>query len=304
MRTEDVRFDSDGCSLAGTWLAVAEPVAVALLIPGSGRTDRNSDTPRYKLGVTKAIAEALALVGVSTLRYDKRGVGASGGDHLPTGMAQRLTDARAALSWLTERIPGAPLLVIGHSEGALHATDLGADDSVAGVAGLVLLSMPAGRGEDVMVWQTAMLADRLPRAARLITRIAHIDVVRTQRRNMDRIRASTEDVIRVQGTRVAARWLREFMAHDARPALAGITVPVLAITGAHDLQVPPADIEVMRELVAGPFEGHVVDDLSHLLRPDPDRTGARGYRKAVREPVDLEPLALITDWIIRNLHHC
>lgn len=254
-------------------------MAAALLIAGSGRTDRDSDTGKFKLGVTRAIAEALTPVGVSTLRYDKRGVGASEGDYLGTGMTQRLTDARAALTWLATAAPGLPLLVIGHSEGALHAAELAAAD---GVAGVVLLSMAARRGEEVLVWQTRMLATRLPRVARVITRIARIDVIRTQRRNMERIRASDADVVRLQGTRVNARWLREFMAYDPTPALARVTVPVLAITGAQDLQVPPADVETMRELVGGPFEGHVPADLSHILRLDPDGNGPRDYRRATR----------------------
>jgi pimeloyl-ACP methyl ester carboxylesterase len=297
MQTEDVRFDSDGCALAGTCLRPTAPVAAALLIPGSGRTDRDSDTRRYKLGVTRAVADSLALVGVSTLRFDKRGVGASEGDYLSTGMTQRLTDARAALGWLAATAPGLPLLVIGHSEGALHAAELGAEDGVAGVA---LLSMSTRRGEDVLAWQTRMLADRLPRVTRMVVRIARMDVVRTQRRNMERVRASSADTLRIQGVRVNARWLREFMAHDPTPALARITVPVLAITGGQDLQVPPADIQTMRELVRGPFEGHVVDNLSHILRSDPDGIGPRGYRRAARKPVSPEALALVTDWVTRH----
>lgn len=300
MRIEDVRFDSDGCSLAGTVVRVATPVAAAVLIAGSGRTNRDSDTRRYKLGVTRAVADTLAKVGVTTLRYDKRGVGASDGDYLTTGMAQQLSDARAALRWLAAHTPGVPLLVIGHSEGALHAARLATED---GVAGVVLLSMSTRRGDEVLAWQTRMLADKLPRVARVITRIARIDVIRAQRKNMARIRASTADVMRIQGVRLNARWLREFMANDPTGALAEITVPVLAITGAQDLQVPPEDIQTMRELVAGPFEGHVVDDISHLLRPDPDGIGPRGYRRAVRQPVSAAVLTLIADWITHHWPH-
>ena len=54
---------------------------------------------------------------VSVLRYDKRGVGRSGGDYYSAGMAQRLADARAGLGWLAARTAGPPLLAIGHSEG-------------------------------------------------------------------------------------------------------------------------------------------------------------------------------------------
>jgi uncharacterized protein len=298
--TEDITFDADGCTLAGTFTAVGQPVAAALLITGSGKTDRDSDVRlpgglTLRAGITRACAEALAAAGVSALRYDKRGVGASGGDYLTTGMPQRLADARVALGWLADRCPGLPLIVLGHSEGTYYAAQLASGDG--GVAGAVLLSGAARPGAAVLAYQTEQLADRLPASARLILRLMRTDAVRSQRKNLAKIMASSADVMRVQGTRVNARWVRDFVRYDPAPALAGVTVPLLAITGGHDLQVPPADVEAMGRLVLGPFEGHVARDLSHLLRPDPDSVGPRGYRRQMREPTSPEVLAMIAAWV-------
>jgi hypothetical protein len=285
--------------LAATYLEAAEPIAAALLIQGSGQTDRNSDV-RLPLGqklrgaITGEIATALGGIGVSSLRFDKRGVGASGGDYLSVGMDQRAADVRAVRDWLVAKTAGLPLLAIGHSEGTYYAAQLAADRQAAGA---VLLSGAARPGSEVLTYQVAELADRIPAAAKLILRLLRTDVVRAQRKNLAKIMASTADVIRVQGTRVNARWTRDFVAYDPAPVIGRITMPVVAITGAHDLQVPPGDVEVMRRLVQGPFEGHVVPDLSHLLRPDPGSVGPRGYRRQTRQPVSPEVLRLITDWI-------
>jgi pimeloyl-ACP methyl ester carboxylesterase len=298
MRSEEITFDSDGCTLAGTYVEADRPAAAALLITGSGRVDRDSDARlagrTLRAGITKAIADALAAANVSTLRYDKRGVGASGGDYYRTGMPQRLADAEAGLAWLVGRAEGLPLVAVGHSEGAYHAARLAGDNR--GVAGAVLLSGSVRTGSEVLAWQTAQLASRLPPSARLILRLMRTDAVRAQRKNMDKVLASTDDVMRVQGTKINARWFRDFAAYDPAPALARITVPVLAITGGQDVQVPPDDVEAMGRLVRGPFEGHVAGDLSHLLRPDPDSVGPRGYFRSVREPVSPEVLGLITAW--------
>jgi uncharacterized protein len=298
----DVRIDADGCDLAGTYAEAAEPVAAALLIPGSGRTDRNSDVrlpggQKLRGAITRAIAEALGPARVSTLRFDKRGVGASGGDYLTTGMGQRYADVRAARQWLAAKTAGLPLLAVGHSEGTYYAAQLAADGQAAGIA---LLSGAARTGADVLSYQVAELADRISPAAKLVLRLLGTDVARAQRKNLARILASTGDVIRVQGVRANARWTRDFVAHDPAPVLARVSVPVLAITGEHDLQVPPSDVEVMGRLVRGPFEGHVVADLSHLLRPDPDSIGPRGYRRQARQPVSPEVLRLVTDWVTRH----
>jgi uncharacterized protein len=101
----------------------------ALLIPGSGPTDRNSDVllpagRRLRGAVTAALAEALGCARVATLRFDKRGVGASGGDYLSTGMDRRYADVRAARDWLAAKAAGLPQLAIGHSEGSSQAADL------------------------------------------------------------------------------------------------------------------------------------------------------------------------------------
>ena len=303
MTGTDITFDSGGCTLAGTYAEAASPVAAALLIVGSGKTDRDSDVrlplgQTIRGGITREIAERLAPAGVSTLRYDKRGVGASGGDYYTVGMDQRLADARAALDWLAARQPGLPLLVVGHSEGTYHAAQLAAADSR--VAGVVLLSGSARTGGAVLAWQTQQLASRLPRSARVILRLMRTDAVRAQRKNQDKLMASTADVIRVQGSKINARWFRDFVRYDPAPALAAISVPVLAITGGHDLQVPPADIEAIGKLVRGPFDGHVEGDLSHMLRHDPGSIGPRGYRRAGRDPVSPEVLTLISGWVQRH----
>ena len=300
MPSEEVTFGSGGCTIAGTFTEAADPVAAALLIPGGGKSDRNSDARlpggrMLRIGVDKAIAGALASARVCALRYDKRGVGASSGEYLRAGMDDRRADARAALGWLAARTGGLPLLAIGHSEGAWYAAELAADHAVGGA---VLLAGGARPAEEILSWQTEMVADRLPPTARLILKIiTRADIIRSQRKRVARIKASTGDVIRIQGFRINARWWRDFLAYDPRLALARITVPVLAITGGQDVQVPPQDVAEIGRLAQGPFEGHVAGDLSHLFRPDPASAGPRAYRRAVREPVDAEVLKLITRWI-------
>jgi pimeloyl-ACP methyl ester carboxylesterase len=302
LQLADVRFDADGCTLAGSYVEVSEPVAAALLITGSGRTDRNSDV-RLPLGqrlrgdITRAIAESLAAARVSSLRYDKRGVGASRGDYLTAGMDQRLADARVARDWLAAKAAGLPLLAVGHSEGTFYAAQLAADGDVAGA---VLLSGSVHTGREVLDWQTQQLADRLPGYVRVILRLLRTDAVRSQRKNLAKILAAPGDVVRVQGVRMNARWVRDFVACQPAGPLARVTVPLLAITGAHDLQVPPEDVNAMGRLVQGPFEGHVLADLSHMLRPDPDCVGPRGYRRQARQPVSPEVLELITAWVARH----
>lgn len=293
----DVRLDSDGCGLAGTFTEPATAGAGALLLPGSGRIDRDSDSLLFPLHLTAALADALGAIGVATLRYDKRGVGASDGDYLSTGFDQVRADARVALTWLAQQRPGLPLLVIGHGEGALHAAELGAD---AGVAGVVLLAMSTRSGEDTLAWQTGLMAARQTGLARVVAKLVGADVLRVQRRHADLVKASDQDVVRIKNAQVNARWLREYFPYRPDDALSRIQVPVLAITGAQDREVPPDGVEAIGESVSGPFEGHVVPGLSHVFRSDPDGVGPRGYGRALRAPVSPELLALVSEWVTRH----
>ena len=305
MPSEEVTFCSGRCTIAGTFSETADPLAAALLITGGGRSDRNSDARlpggrMLRIGVDKAIAGALAGARVCALRYDKRGVGASGGEYLRAGMDDRRADARAALAWLAARADGLPLLAIGLSEGAWYAAELAADGAIAGA---VLLGGGARPAEEILSWQSEMTAARLPATVRMILKITRIDILRSQRKRIARIEASTNDVIRdrgaagIWGFRINARWLRDVLAYDPRPALTRIKAPVLAITGGQDVQVPPQDVAAIGRLVQGPFEGHVAGGLSHLFRPDPASAGPWAYRHSVRQPVDAEVLRLITAWI-------
>lgn len=301
----EVTFRSeDGTALAGT-LAVpagAEAGPVAVILTGSGEMNRDGDHAKLPIGVSRALAEALARNGIASLRYDKRGVPRSGGDYLSAGMSDNRDDAAAAVEWLrtTGGFARDAVAVIGHSEGACLAVALGADRSVAPAA-VVLLAGPAMTGREVLAWQAGLAVAALPPAVRAILRVLRIDVVARQRKALDKLYRSEGDVGRLGGRKVNARWFREFLDFDPKPLLQENYSPVLTITGAKDLQVDPDDLSVIAALVPDEVDTVRVPDLTHLLRRDPEPPSLGAYRKLVREPVDAEVLALVADWTAGHL---
>lgn len=303
MRDIDITFTSAGVRLAAT-LTLPDgegPFPAALLIPGSGPVNRDSDHRRIPLGVTRQLAEALAAAGIASLRYDKRGVGASAGDFLAAGLSDNMADAAAAFAALRERpeIDSARVAVAGHSEGALIATNLAAHDP--SVAAVVLLSGATKVGIETLRWQAERIAPTLPAFVRAILRLTRTDLVTKATKNHERIRRTTTDVARIGGVRVNARWTREFFDHDPAADLARIKAPVLAITGEKDLQVDPGDLARMAELVPGPVQTHLIPDLSHILRRQPGPPSLRSYKRDAREPIDAEVRDLVTGWLRKEL---
>ena len=98
---EAVRIDANGFSLAGTLSkpdGVSGPLPAVVLISGSGPTDR--DETVAGIPIFGQIADALANAGFAVLRYDKRGVGQSGGRVEAATMADYAEDARTAVLML------------------------------------------------------------------------------------------------------------------------------------------------------------------------------------------------------------
>ena len=301
--TAEISIRSGGHTLAGT-LTVPEgpgPFPAVLLVPGSGPVDRDSNVKRLPLDVTGQLARALAGAGLATLRYDKRGVGASTGEFRSAGFLDGADDAEAALELLatTPRVDPGRVLVLGHSEGALLAGMVAARSGVP--AGVVLLSGSATPGEELLRWQARQIAPTLPAVVRAVLRLMRTDLEKRVAKNHQTIRATTTDVARVDGARLNARWHREFMAYDPRVDLARIHVPVLAVTGTKDLQTPVGDLATIASIVPAPVETHEVPDVTHILRRQDGPASLSAYKQEVRRPLDDRVVTLVTDWAVRQV---
>ncbi|MFW3172484.1 alpha/beta hydrolase family protein [Geodermatophilus sp. CPCC 206100] len=278
------------------------PVPAVVLTSGSGPLDRDSNHRRARFDVARQLAAALAAGGLASLRYDKRGVGASPGDWRAAGFTDNVDDLGRALDALAARpeVDPARLLLAGHSEGALLSAALAARG--APVRGVVLLSTSATPGDELLRWQARELGPTLPAPVRLLLRLLRTDLEAKVATQHARVRATTTDVARLGGVRVNARWTREFLDHDPRTDLAGVRVPVLALTGSKDVQAPPRDLEVVAATVRSPVQTHLVPDLTHTLRRQPGQASLRGYRAELRRPVDPEVLDTVVTWCRRACH--
>lgn len=246
----------------------------------------------------REVAAALAAVGVASLRYDKRGVGASDGDFHTTGLHDNVTDAHAALAALRAQDGVDPdrVLVVGHSEGAIIATELAATDDH--LAGVVLIAGSAAPGEAVLREQAAAVAAGLPRPVALLLRLLRQDIAATQEKRLAQLRATTDDAVRMQFVKVNARWMREFLDHDPTTSLQRVTAPVLAVAGSKDIQAAPHHTERIGELVAGPVTVEVIPDMSHLLRHEPGAPTVRTYKQQARQPVLPAVLELVATFCV------
>ena len=297
MRAIDVSVPVGEELLTGTYTAPDSPAPhpAALLLAGSGPLDRDGNARRLPLNLSRDLARLLAEHGWASVRFDKRGVGASTGDYLSTGFYDELADAEAVLDWLRAQPDVSMVVPIGHSAGASFAAELAARHD--GVDAVVLLAATAQTGEQTLLWQAQQIAPTLPTTARAVLRLMRTDVSRQQAKALDRLKRTDTDVARIQGAKVNARWMREFIAYDPLPALNRVRVPVLAMTGSKDVQVNPDDVRTIASVVPT-AQSHVLTDVDHLLRHEPRSVSeVRRYKKQLAQPIAPSVTRLLLDWL-------
>ncbi len=250
-------------ALHGTLLTPEGPTrAVAVIIPGSGPTDRDGNNATGIVAATyRLLAEGLAEQGVATLRYDKRGIGES---VFPTAREEDLRfghmvdDARGWAAATAERTGQPCVWLIGHSEGALIALAAveGGNDKVCG---LVLLS---GAGRRARLVLEEQLGPQLPEPMRTqaFHALAELEAGRTV--------ADTPPALAALFRPSVQPYLISWLALDPAALTAAYDGPIMVGTGTTDIQTPVVDAQA---LAAARPDVHLVlwEGVNHPLKVAP-----------------------------------
>lgn len=323
---EEVRYTHDdaGVTLAGTLTLPAGdgPWPAALLISGSGAQDRDETLFSHKPFLV--LADHLTRRGVAVLRVDDRGVGGSSAG--PTGATSEdfAGDVLAGVRFLADRpeIDAARIGLIGHSEGGLIAP-LAALREPDLLAFLVLLAPPGVPGEAILDLQAELLAraagqDEEAIAAnralqeRLFAILKETGLTDDERRSrlLDVLAdapadvldsAAREEMMEAQVEQLMTPWFRFFLVHDPGPVLEPLEIPVLALIGAKDLQVPPEqNLPALRSAFRGHPDATVAElpGLNHLFQTA--ETGAIHEYGQIEETFAPAALERIADWMMER----
>ena len=245
--------------LAGTLARPGRPAGrtpVALIIAGSGPTDRDGNSGLgYRMDVYKKLAWALAQRGIASVRYDKRGIGASTfmGDRAAVAFDDFTDDAVAGARALAADPRFSRVVLIGHSEGALLAER--AANAGAPVAGVVTM---AGMGRRF----TAVLHEQMARSLDA-ARLAEYDSLMALVLGSGPMPAVPPHLAMLLRPSVR-RFLQTESAIDPAAEAARLPVPLLVVQGATDIQVSVRDAEALRA-ARRDAEVHVLPEANHLF---------------------------------------
>ena len=214
-----------------------------------------------------------------------------------------MADTQAWLDYMQSDslIAGAPIYVLGHGEGSLIAAQLcAANDSVKGQ---ILLTPFVENFEHIIRRQAenalrdiAELEGFKGKLIRFFIKLSG-DQIAKQKKLIQRIRKTRRKTLKIRKQVINAKWIREMVNIDAAAIHGNVTAPTLIIGGEKDLQCRPEDVEIIASIVKGPVESHVLEDLTHILRPDPEKASLQRYLKLTIEEVDRRVLDMVTRWL-------
>lgn len=250
--------------LEGTYLDAGKGTPIVLLIPGSGPTDRDGNSP---MGITAApyrmLAEALAAKGVSSVRVDKRGMFGSKAaidDANKVAIADYAADVHIWSATIGKRTGAKCVWVLGHSEGALVA--LVAAQQPRGICGVILASGAGRKLSDVIREQlrsnpaNAPVLDSAMSALDTLDRGEHVDVTNMNPALLTLFRPQVQD------------YLIDMFRQDPAKLAASLSVPTLIVQGERDIQTSLADAKALAaaqpkaKLVLIPAMNHVLKDVA------------------------------------------
>jgi dienelactone hydrolase len=250
IRTEDVQFRNKDVTLSGTLVmpATPGPHPAVIWIHGRSKATRNGH---------RGFARIMAQRGVASLIYDKRGVGASTGDHDKSGMHDFAGDALAALDFMASRAE------IDRQQIGLHGTSAGG--WVAAIVAnrtkipLAFIITSVGPSDSVRDQQIHTAQYSMRQSGINFTReeyaaaAEHMGLVQDfayTGKGWEALRASVAKAKQTRWGRFVdlpetesyedILWVR-LNQYDPGPDLKKITVPFLALYGGSDYVVPPEE---------------------------------------------------------------
>lgn len=269
-----------------------QKVPVVLMIGGSGPTDRNMNQGQaLRTNSFLLLAEELARNGIASVRYDKRGVGASMGavDNSSLTLDDFINDAKLFMSKLVSDNRFSDVFVLGHSEGALIGSAVslqtkpaafisisGLDNNMVDLIGEQL--KPALTTEDFKIFKE--VADSL-KAGKVVSR-------------------KLPTTLATLFTPTSQSFLISTLKYNPSKDIQKLKMPVLVIGGSTDLQVSEAAaIQLAKMNKRSTLK--IIPEMNHVLKRAPgDRMSNLATYNNPALPLHEDIIPVLVNFIKKN----
>ncbi len=301
---EAVRILANGFSLAGTISKPStpanRPLPGVVLAGDSGPVDR--DELIAGIPVLGQLAGALADAGFVVLRYDKRGIGQSGGRQEGVTLADYSEDQRAAVKFLASRkdVDARHVALVGHGEGGIISLMTAAAEKR--VAAVVLLATPGISGSELLLQQQEHALARMnvsdtEKQAR-ITMQKRINEAVLTGKGLDQFTANVR-------RQIDDPEFQSVVAADPAKLIARVHQPILIVQGELDTQIAPSNADRLATLAQSRKSSTAANVVklpgaNHLFAMAVTGEADEYDKLPVKEISPSLPSAII-DWLKKNL---
>ena len=303
----DVRVPTRGFSLAASVTTPAnreQPPRgwpAVLLVPGIGLVDRDENLAGVP--IFAELAAALSEAGYLVLRYDKRGMGQSGGRAESAALDSYADDVLAVVRYLERRddVDRDRLVVAAHGEGSWIALQAAAREN--DIDALALLAAPGTPGAELVLEQQQL-------------RLEQYETPQDEREQQialqQRIIAAVLDEGAWDGVpgnmrqRADTPWFRSFLEFDPAQVVRRTRQPVLIVHGKLDRQIPVAHAGRLAEMLEARRRREATLEVARLAGIDhrllDSSAGAIDqYSQLLDRQVSSAVIATLTDWMDRTV---
>lgn len=244
-------------NIYGTLVTVSDKNApLVLIIPGSGPTDRDGNNVIMQTNTYRLLAEKLAENGISSLRYDKSGIGKSTSEvkEMDLRFEDNVTQVTAWIDFLNKKKLN-KIVLLGHSEGSLIGMLAAQEREVAG-----LISME-GTGRTIDVVITEQITEQAPQfldeTKEILEQLKKDEIVSDIPQELASIfRESVQPYI--------ISWIK----YDPKKEIGHLAIPVLIVHGTTDIQVTEEDANLQKE--GNPkAQFAMIEGMNHILKTAP-----------------------------------
>ncbi len=318
-KTEEVTFVNsiDKNTLAGT-ISIPKNFKnsdkILVMITGSGKQNRDEELFGHK--PFAVIADDFAKKGIATLRLDDRGIGGSSKGKDDDTSANYATDISTAVDFLVKK-GYKNIGLIGHSEGGMIAPIVSTTNK--NVKFLVLMAGPGTQLDELLLKQNesagklAGMSDKDLAEAKIGNQKIYNFIKNYKGNNYETDLKNfmtenfkgkmTDAEINQTVNQTKKNWFRYFIKFNPDHYLSKIKIPVLALNGSKDFQVPAKDnlAAIKKSLTkAGNknFEIAEMEGLNHLFQEC--KTGAFSEYADIEQTISPKVLEKMSSWILKR----
>lgn len=268
---QDITYSDKDLSISkfidGTLLTPNDgSTTLAIIIAGSGPTDRNGNQNFLKTNNLKKLAVALTNNGIATFRYDKRIVKQIRKGNVDPNIKfdDFVTDASDVITYFKSQDVYKKIYVIGHSQGSLIGL-LAAKDKADGFISV------AGAGQSI---DNVIMGQVQKTAPMFIEDTKRVFGILKEGKTTTDYPVALGSIFDISIQPFMASWMR----YNPTEEISKLDIPVLVINGTKDLQVSVEEANLLND-AAKMSELKLIDNMNHVLYiiEGDDQENAKSY---------------------------